>query len=819
MSRRPTRKDLEEKIAILEKEATETRRLQAELQEINEKYSVLVENATDIIYRADALGRFTFFNHAAVKSTGYSEKDLIGKHYTELIRPDRHAETTRFYRLQFLKKIPLTYLEFPLITSDKKEMWVGQHVQLIIRDGKVTGYYAIARDITDRRMAEDALKANEEKYRKIFEGATEGIFQTTLDGRYLSMNPAFARMFGFSSPQDMIDSITNISRQLYVNPGDREELERRLCADNKVDGYEVEVYRKDKSRFWISVNIHTVCDDSGNILYFEGTNTDITERKKAEEALQKSEEKYRRSEQFLRLITDNVQDAIRLLDLKTLRYTYANPHCQKLFGIEPQNYIDSELGANLDEDEKKRLFDIFQDELRHDHERDPNRYRFFSLREKHKINHEVIWTENKASFVRDADGRPIAVISITRDITEQRRMEEERRKLQERLGRSEKMEAIGTLAGGVAHDLNNVLGVLVGYSELMLEKIPEGSPLRKYAGNILNSSKRGAAIIQDLLTLARRGVTIAEVVNLNQSIENYLRTPEFENVLSYHPGVTFKKDLAGDLLNIKGSPVHLSKTLMNLITNAVEAISGEGEVIIHTENRYLDQPVRGYDDMQEGDYVVLTISDNGQGISPQDIGKIFEPFYTKKVMGRSGTGLGLAVVWGTVKDHSGYIDVWSEEGEGTAFSISFPATREEPETIAGSTPPHYYTGKGESLLVVDDVEEQRQLAITILERLGYQVDAVDGGEAAVEYLKRKKADLVVLDMIMDPGIDGMETYRRILEIHPEQKAIIVSGFSETDKVRKAQKMGAGEFVRKPYIMEKIGLAIRKELDRGITDHP
>jgi len=813
MSRKPAQKDLEQKIIILEKAAMDARKLQTALRETDEKYRILVENATDIIYRTDVSGCLTFFNPAAAKLIGYAEADLIGKHFSVFIRPDLRAETERFYSLQFVKKIPLTYLELPLIGSDQKEIWVGQHVQLIFEDGKVTGFHAIARDITVRRLAEDALKANEEKYRRIFEDATEGIFQTTPEGKYLRVNPAFARMFGFASPQEMIDSITDIGRQFYVNPEDREEIVDRLCAQNKVDGYEVEVYRKDKSRCWISINIHTVRDDQGNILYFEGTNVDITERKNTEEALRQSEEKCRGNEQFLRLITDNVQDAIRLVDLKTLRYTYANLYCQKLFGVAPQSYINAELGSNLDEEEKKRLFEIFKDELEHDHERDPNRYRYFLLREKHRITNEIIWTENKASFVRDAGGRPTAVISITRDITEQKRMQEDRQRLQERLGRSEKMEAIGTLAGGVAHDLNNVLGVLVGYSELMLEMIPEGSPLRKYAGNILNSSQRGAAIIQDLLTLARRGVAIAEVVNLNQSVESYYRTPEFENVRSYHPQVAFKRDLARDLLNIKGSPVHLSKTIMNLVSNAAEAILGEGEVVIHTENRYLDQPVRGYDDMQEGDYVVLTVSDNGQGISPQDIGKIFEPFYTKKVMGRSGTGLGLAVVWGTVKDHSGYIDVWSEEGKGTVFTVYLPATREEPENAAKATPPENYMGKGESILIVDDMKEQRQLATSILERLGYQVDAVGSGEEAIEYIKKKKADLIVLDMIMDPGMDGMETYRKILEINPVQKAIIVSGFSETDKVKKAQTLGAGAFVRKPYMMEKIGLAIRKELDR------
>ncbi|MCX5857922.1 MAG: ATP-binding protein, partial [Deltaproteobacteria bacterium] len=298
-----------------------------------------------------------------------------------------------------------------------------------------------------------------------------------------------------------------------------------------------------------------------------------------------------------------------------------------------------------------------------------------------------------------------------------------------------------------AHDLNNVLGVLVGYSELLREKLPEGNMLRKYADNILQSSIRGAAIIQDLLTLARRGVTVSEVMDLNRVIRDYLKTPEFENLKDHHWQVKFLTELEEGLLNIKGSPVHLSKTLMNLISNAAEAISGRGEVTIRTENRYLDQPIQGYDEVKEGDYVVLTVSDTGMGISADDLGKIFEPFYTKKVMGRSGTGLGLAVVWGTVKDHHGYIDLQSEEGKGSTFTLYFPVTRDEPANTEKTTDLETYRGRGESLLVVDDVQEQRELAGSMLGSLGYQVESVASGEAAIEHIKNKKADLVVLDMI------------------------------------------------------------------------
>jgi CheY-like chemotaxis protein len=252
---------------------------------------------------------------------------------------------------------------------------------------------------------------------------------------------------------------------------------------------------------------------------------------------------------------------------------------------------------------------------------------------------------------------------------------------------------------------------------------------------------------------------------------------------------------------------------MNLVSNAAEAMPDGGTVLITTENRYVDSPILGYEHVEEGDYVVLSVSDTGTGIPLKDRHRIFEPFYTKKVMGKSGTGLGMSVVWGTVKDHGGYIDLWSEEGKGAVFTLFFPATREEFTAGKPVSTADAYKGKGESILVIDDSEGQREIASAILTQLGYPVNAVASGEEAVTYLKAAFADLLVLDMIMAPGMDGLDTYRKILEIHPGQKAIIASGFSETDRVREAQRLGAGQYMKKPYTMEKIGLAIRMELDR------
>ena len=307
-------------------------------------------------------------------------------------------------------------------------------------------------------------------------------------------------------------------------------------------------------------------------------------------------------------------------------------------------------------------------------------------------------------------------------------------------------------------------------------------------------------------------MTISEVVNLNDIISDYLISPEFEKLKEFHPLVNFKADFASALMNIQGSPVHLFKTVMNLVSNAAEAMSDGGLLTISTKIQYIDQPVRGYEEVQKGDYVLLEVSDTGTGISPEDLPRLFEPFFTKKVMGRSGTGLGMAVVCGTVKDHNGYIDVESFQGKGTTIHLYFPVTGKKIVERKKDCPVESYMGNGESILVVDDVKKQREIASTILSKLNYSVDTVACGEAAVEYVKNKKADLLVLDMIMDPGIDGLETYKEILKLNPKQKAVITSGFSETDKVKEAQQLGAGQYIKKPYSIEGIGMPIKSVLD-------
>jgi signal transduction histidine kinase len=263
---------------------------------------------------------------------------------------------------------------------------------------------------------------------------------------------------------------------------------------------------------------------------------------------------------------------------------------------------------------------------------------------------------------------------LVREIVELKRAEEEKKRREEQLHQAQKMEAIGTLAGGLAHDLNNILSGVLNYPELLLMDMPQDDPLRTPIETIQESGEKAVAVVDDLLTMARRGGNVTETVNLNDIISEYLISPEFEKLKTFYPLVDFKQDVDSKLMNIAGSSLHLSKTIMNLVSNAAEAMPDGGQLIITTKNQFVDQPIKGYDDVLAGDYVLLMVSDTGTAISAQDLNRLFEPYFAKKVMGRSVPGLGMAVVWGTVQDHKGYITVESLEGRGTTVKVYFPVT-------------------------------------------------------------------------------------------------------------------------------------------------
>ena len=400
------------------------------------------------------------------------------------------------------------------------------------------------------------------------------------------------------------------------------------------------------------------------------------------------------------------------------------------------------------------------------------------------------------------------IINTLTDVSERNKSEKALRESRKIRARAKKMESLGLLAGGVAHDLNNILSGIVSYPELLLLDMQEDNPFKNPIKIIQESGQKAVAIVQDLLTVAR-GVAIAkDPVNINDVINDYLNSPDFEKMMVYHPEVSVDKALAEDLCNIMGSRIHILKILMNLVSNGCEAIEDRGNVLISTENCSIDKPFQGYNTIEKGEYVVLSVADQGQGISEENLERIFEPFYSKKVMGRSGTGLGLAVVWNVIQDHNGYINVVNSE-EGTIFQLFFPITPKKPLEREAGFNISDLSGNDELVLVIDDVDTQRHITSLILEKLGYSVASVSSGEEAVGFIQNQSVDLILLDMIMSSGINGRETYEQILKINPAQKAIIVSGFAETEDVKTTLKLGASHFLKKPLRIYDLGAAIQE----------
>jgi PAS domain S-box-containing protein len=385
------------------------------------------------------------------------------------------------------------------------------------------------------------------------------------------------------------------------------------------------------------------------------------------------------------------------------------------------------------------------------------------------------------------------------DISRQQEMEK-------KLHRSMKMEAVGLMAGGVAHDLNNILSGLITYPEIVLMRLPQDSPLREHITQIRNAGLRAAEVVADMLTVTRGTAATRKVESLNTLIEELLESAECQQILTGHKQLSCETFFARDLLNVSCSAMHIRKTILNLLFNAAEAVEGAGTIILRTENRYIEKPVAANQFMKPGEYVLLSISDNGSGISKEDQEHIFEPFYSKKIMGKSGTGLGLTIVKNTVQDHDGDITLKSDS-TGTTFSLYLPATRAKTEQARQDDTTVNYYGSGERILVVDDEALQRDIACQLLSSLGYKTKSCASGEEAVSLIEKEPFDLVLLDMLMEPGINGRHCFEQMRVHKPDLKAIIVSGFSKNDEVKKALQQGVSSFIRKPYTLQQLGTEI------------
>ena len=521
----------------------------------------------------------------------------------------------------------------------------------------------------------------------------------------------------------------------------------------------------------------------------------------------KAQSELKLNEDFLNAVIDNIPAMIFVKEAGDLRFIRLNKTGAELLGYAASDFLGKNDFDFFPETEARFFIEkdreVLSTGILMDIQEEPIQTRGHGRR--------ILHTRKIPLF--DSLGNPLYLLGISEDITDQIFAKAEKEQMERLLTQAQKLETIGKMAGGVAHDLNNILSGIINYPELLLLQLPPDSPLRKPLEAIHDSGKRAANVVADLLTIARGAVAVKENTSLTALVDEYLHSPEHLKLIAATPGITYTLRLDPDLWTISCSPVHIKKCLMNLINNAAESFPAEtsGEIIISGKNRELQQILPGFPDIKTGRYVIVSIADNGPGILESGLDHIFEPFYTRKTMGRSGTGLGLTVVWNTMKDHGGAVTVHSTQKKGSVFSLYLPASKGDarPQTVPATL--EDLQGDGQTVLVVDDELYQRDIALKILRLLRYSAEAVASGEEAIHYLNSHPVDLVILDMIMEPGLSGRETYEAIIAETPGQRAIIASGYAANEEVMKIQALGAGHYVKKPYTLEQLGIAVQQAL--------
>jgi two-component system, cell cycle sensor histidine kinase and response regulator CckA len=651
----------------LHHELVERQQAETALRESEERYRQIVESANDIIYKADARGHFTFCNPTASRIMKYAESELIGLRFIELIRPDYRKAVAHFYRQQFSNRVPSTYYEFPVIAKDGAEVWMGQNVQMLEADEHGPGFQAVARDITERKRAEDAMRQAEE-YHNLFKLANDPIIIFEPEGEIvIDVNDRACETYGLKREEFIGRSLIDFS--LNAERG-KQHIEM-LMIEGRCQEFSTVQMRADGTPIHLIVN----------------------------------------------------------------------------------------------------------------------------------------------SSVIEYHGHP-AILSINRDVTERKRAEDERQHLEEQLRQSQKMESIGTLAGGVAHDFNNLLTAITGYSDLSLRRLNAADPVRHNIQEIRKAADRSAALTRQLLAFSRRQRLESKVINLNDLIGEQMKM--LRRIIG--EDVEVRLHAAPKLSFVLADPGQIEQVVMNLAINARDAMPGGGQLTIETSNVELDETfIRSHAYMRRGKYVLVMVSDTGTGMKAETRERVFEPFFTTKEFGK-GTGLGLSTAYGIVKQHNGFIDVYSEVGQGTTFKIYLPITgKPQDDEYAETLPP--IRGGTQTILVAEDEEALRELARGVLEDLGYKVVLARDGEEAVELYSSEgeKIDLLLLDMVM-PRMGGYKAYERISALRPSVPVIFMTGYSvEAMQSRFANQNEALEetgalIIQKPYSLDTLVRKVYEVLD-------
>jgi PAS domain S-box-containing protein len=891
------------------RDITERKRAEELLRQAEEKYRGIFENALEGIFQTTPDGGYVSVNPALARIYGYRSPEELVTSVSDIgqivyVNPGRRTEFKRLIETQG----SLEKFEYEVYRKDGSRVWLSENARAV-RDanGTVIYYEGAVQDITERKRSEDALRQAEEKYRDIVENAVEGVFQTTPDGRFITANLALARLLGFDSPRELIDARSDIAQQNYVDPRSREEFKRLLEEHGSALDFELEVYRKDGNKIWLSENVRAVRDENGAVVYYEGTAEDITKRKRVEDAL-------RASEAHLQTVVENLDEGVIVSDMEG-KLLHWNRAALRLHGyadsaqdrrrfdeltdtfelstldgaIVPveqwplarilggENLGDLELqvrrigsdwrrifnygGTVVHDDEKRPLMAIVTldditerkksegrlleqadiinraqdaiiirdfrgeeitfwnkgaehlygwsaaealgkpiDELIFADEKEreaplktlPSTGEFHGeLKQVAKDGREII-ADCRATVIHDADGEPRSVLLINTDVTEQK-------KLETHLLRAQRLESIGTLASGVAHDLNNILTPILMCAETLRDDLADED--RQSAISLIEeSARRGAGVVKQVLTFARGIEGERVLIKPSHLIEEMIDIAR----QTFPKSIEVRAHYSDKLCPIQGDPTQLHQILLNLSVNARDAMPIGGSLTLAAENFMVDEHYAAMTpDAKVGPYVVLRVSDSGAGMPRATIDKIFDPFFTTKEFGK-GTGLGLSTTLGIVKSHGGFISVYSELGKGTTFKIFLPArmTDEDLEKSKAAVPPGQ--GNGEQILIVDDEASILRVTKMIFEKHNYRVLAAhDGPEALALFAQQMNSIGGVLTDIAMPYMNGVALVRALRKMKSDTPIVASTGQDDQLDMAELQSLGVKNFLTKPYSTEKL----------------
>ncbi|MEJ2587202.1 MAG: PAS domain S-box protein [Deltaproteobacteria bacterium] len=624
-------------------------------------------------------------------------------------------------------------------------------------------------DITERRRLEDILTESEERFRRVFETAIDGIVLLEQgEGKITHANPAFEKMLGYTAKESIGKKLQDIGISLDL--GDFQAIMERLNKNGMLM-YD-DVPAKTKAGEHIDTDIYLV-----------------------------DKEKYR-------LVVDNIADVITVMDLN-LRFTYVSPSIIRLRGYTAEEVMAQTMEQIMTPESFQMVAKAFEEELKLEAGgmADPGRTRILEL-EEYRKDGSIVCLQNHMSALRDNDKKLIGIIALSRDITERKQAEAEQENLQAQLMQAQRMESVGRLAGGVAHDFNNKLTVILGYAQMAMEGVNKTDPIYANLQQVMNAGKHSVDIVRKLLAFARKQIIAPEVLDLNETVEGLFKM--LRRLIGENIDVLWS---AGhDLWEVEMDPSQIDQILANLCVNGRDAISGVGKITIETRNTVLDEAYRAeHAGATPGEYVTLSVSDNGCGMDKETRENIFEPFFTTKEVGE-GTGLGLATVYGIVKQNKGFIDVASEPGKGTVFRIYLPRHSEEAEEKSEALPTEVPRGRGETILVVEDETSVLHLARRILENLGYAVLTSANPVDAIRMAREHEGEirLLLTDVVL-PKMSGKDLAREIAKIRPDIRTLFMSGYTVDVIAHQGVLDEDVQFIQKPFTFDRLARKVRETL--------